>query len=205
MATRRRCFQFSLRTAFVVLTISCLWFGWKLEQARKQAEAVTAIKAAGGVLQYDWQTEPERWLHFLGVRFSPGTDTPPKIPAILERVVGSDFFQEVHGVLLNAWYIRRHPGLPILSEADKRRPKSKERLRAVIPHLKKLPALRVIYLEEPHDDIFGQPTVIDDLEAELRNAVPHCRIVRDKIFTTGQSWPNAPPRPLPSASRSVSK
>ena len=54
--SRRRWLQFSLRGFLVVLTIGCVWLGWQTERAREQANAVKAIEALGGVVQYDWQT-----------------------------------------------------------------------------------------------------------------------------------------------------
>lgn len=51
-ATRRRWLQFSLRGVLVVLTIGCLWLGWKVEMARKRGRAIDAIVEAGGVGGY---------------------------------------------------------------------------------------------------------------------------------------------------------
>jgi hypothetical protein len=51
--TDRRYLTFSLRTAFVVLTIGCLWLGWKVEKARKRGRAIDAIVAAGGRIGYE--------------------------------------------------------------------------------------------------------------------------------------------------------
>ena len=56
---RRRWLQFSLRSFFVLLTVGCLWLGWKVERTsertRQQREAVKAIEALTGRVQYDWQ------------------------------------------------------------------------------------------------------------------------------------------------------
>src|SRR5689334_5918088 len=41
---RRRLFRFSLRTFFIALTILCCWLGWKVNAARKQHDAVEAIR-----------------------------------------------------------------------------------------------------------------------------------------------------------------
>lgn len=52
MATPRRWLQFSLRGFLVVLTIGCLWLGWKVERAHKRGRAIDAIVAAGGRVYY---------------------------------------------------------------------------------------------------------------------------------------------------------
>jgi len=55
---QRRRYQFSLRTlpVFVLLVaIGMSWFAVKMNEARKQREAVEAIVAAGGWVDYDHQ------------------------------------------------------------------------------------------------------------------------------------------------------
>lgn len=52
MAARRRWLQFSLRGFLVVLTLGCLWQGWKVERARKRGEAIDAIVDQGGLVIY---------------------------------------------------------------------------------------------------------------------------------------------------------
>ena len=43
---RRRWFQFSLGSLFVLLTVLCVWLGVTVERARKQRESVEAIEKA---------------------------------------------------------------------------------------------------------------------------------------------------------------
>ena len=50
MATRRRWLQFSLRGFIVVLTIGCVWLGWKIEKAHKRGQAIDALVSAGGIV-----------------------------------------------------------------------------------------------------------------------------------------------------------
>jgi hypothetical protein len=76
---RRRKFRFTLRTLFIAVTILCCWLGWKVNAARKQHDAVEAIRrsAVGDYweLRYDYQNrmpykpQPEpHWLaNYLGV------------------------------------------------------------------------------------------------------------------------------------------
>ena len=40
---RRRWFQYSLRTLFVLVTVLCVWLGVTVERARKQREAVVVL------------------------------------------------------------------------------------------------------------------------------------------------------------------
>ena len=51
---RRRKLQFSLRSLFVVMTLACVgmsWLGIKMQQARRQKEAVDAAQTNQDVLQ----------------------------------------------------------------------------------------------------------------------------------------------------------
>jgi hypothetical protein len=57
MATRRRWLRFSLRGFLVVLTIGCLWLGWKVEKARRRGRAIDAVIAAGGKAIYGGSTQ----------------------------------------------------------------------------------------------------------------------------------------------------
>lgn len=41
-----RRFQFSLKAFLVVLTMGCLWLGWKVERARRQGDALDALARA---------------------------------------------------------------------------------------------------------------------------------------------------------------
>jgi hypothetical protein len=47
--------RFTLRTLFVVLTISAVWLGYYTNEARRQRIAVEAIQASGGRVRYDDQ------------------------------------------------------------------------------------------------------------------------------------------------------
>lgn len=90
MATRRRWLQFSLRGFLVVLTIGCLWLGWRVERAIKQAEAVKAIDAMGGVVLYDWHTSQKG--------NAPAWE--PQGPVWLRQFIGDEYFQKVEEVYL---------------------------------------------------------------------------------------------------------
>jgi hypothetical protein len=51
--TRRRYRQFSLRTFLVVLTLVCLWFGWQVNRASRQRQAVAWVLEMGGSVKCD--------------------------------------------------------------------------------------------------------------------------------------------------------
>ena len=59
---KRRFLRFSIRTLLIVLTISCVWLGWKVERARKQREAVAWVQELGGGLSYDSESPGPQWL-----------------------------------------------------------------------------------------------------------------------------------------------
>ena len=81
---RRRWFQFSLRSLFVVMTMACIgmsWVGVKMQKAKKQKEAVEAIVKLGGVVYYDYQLDAAgRLTH---------RDKPPE-PAWMRHLLGED-------------------------------------------------------------------------------------------------------------------
>jgi hypothetical protein len=55
---RRRRLQFSLRSLLIftlICAIPCAWLGRKIEQKRKEREAVEAITKLGGDAQWDYQ------------------------------------------------------------------------------------------------------------------------------------------------------
>ncbi|MCH7727435.1 MAG: leucine-rich repeat domain-containing protein [Planctomycetes bacterium] len=88
---RRRWWQFSLRTFFVLLTVACVWFGWQTQRARRQQRAVAAVRENSGTVYYNY--EFERWYK------SP---TEEHSPTWFEQIVGIDFTCDVVRVDLNA-------------------------------------------------------------------------------------------------------
>jgi Leucine Rich repeat len=92
---KRRWFQFSLRTLMiftVVVAVGSGWLGKKMEQKRKEREAVTAIVNLGGGVRYDYQK-----LGTLAAR-----NAEPTGPRWLRNLLGENFFSEVK----NAWFTR---------------------------------------------------------------------------------------------------
>jgi len=83
---RRRWLRFSLRTFLLVLTALCIWLGVKVNQARRQKEAVEALRSVGAYVHYAHQrsaTHPE------------GFDSRIEldVPRWLRDLAGDDFFQ----------------------------------------------------------------------------------------------------------------
>src|SRR5690349_19710848 len=89
---KRRWSRFSLRTAFVLVTIACISFGWlgyKVREKKREREAVAALTNAGGKVLYDYQIalDDDRMRSV----------TPPG-PEWLRRALGDNLFAHVVSV-----------------------------------------------------------------------------------------------------------
>lgn len=163
MKPRRRLFQFSLRSLLVLLTIGCLWLGWKTERVREQRETVQAIEALGGFVRYDWECYPA------------SSEAPPG-PVWLRRMIGDEFFQEpvsvwfdqitgsdekiAEEILLNGPNPRRSR-MRILLDAYA------ARTQKAFPFLARLPRLRSVWVEY---------SVSDEVQTKLSAALPTCEV-----------------------------
>jgi hypothetical protein len=90
-----------------------VWSGIKTNQARRQRAAVTAIKAAGGNVGYDWQRQPAA---------APQDQQPPG-PKWLRGIVGDEYFQDVVEVVwadrkVQSDDLRWLPDLPKLNHVN---------------------------------------------------------------------------------------
>jgi hypothetical protein len=119
--SRYRYLQFSLRTVFLVLTVSAVWFSFVIRRTTEQREAVKEIEALGGVVAYDWQLEPN-------------SKEPPG-PPWLRRVIGDDLFQDVQRVYILPTSQPPHP-YHIPTDSD---------MLKAIPHLKRLRRLKQVW------------------------------------------------------------
>jgi hypothetical protein len=87
--SKRRFLQFSLRSFFIVTTVVAIWFGWKMNEAREQKEAVEWIREMGGRVGYEYQREQS----YLDDPVPPG-------PNWLRDLLGIDFMDDVDSVWL---------------------------------------------------------------------------------------------------------
>ena len=79
----------------LVLVVGC-GIGWKVSRDRSERQAVEAIRAAGGMVLYDYQfsTDPEVMRRIMRVQ-------EPAAPRWLRRWLGEDFFQTVMAVRIS--------------------------------------------------------------------------------------------------------
>jgi hypothetical protein len=86
-------FQFSIRTLLlltIVVPIPCSWLASEMRAARRQEEAVEAIRRSGGIVMYDWETKARQ----------PGNPLQPPRSAWLRTLLGDAFFAMVTEVYL---------------------------------------------------------------------------------------------------------
>ncbi len=87
--SRRRLLRISLRTFLVLLTVGCVWLGWKVNRAQKQRAAVAWVEEMGGWVYYDgFVDENGDGLYELSEVNSPG-------PTWLREFVGIDLLSDV--------------------------------------------------------------------------------------------------------------
>jgi Leucine-rich repeat (LRR) protein len=89
---RRRWLRFSLRSLLILVTILSIWLGVKVNQARRQKEAVAALVELGAIVRYEHQkhdTQP----------YAYDTEKSVNAPGWLRELAGDDFFQTVVHVL----------------------------------------------------------------------------------------------------------
>jgi len=86
----RRYLRFSVRGLIVVVIVIGVGLRWLVQQARVQRDAVAAITAAGGSVNYDWELSYGKYI--------PGAK--PWAPRWLTNQIGVDFFGHVSGVFL---------------------------------------------------------------------------------------------------------
>jgi len=123
--------RFSLRTFLAAITIFCVVFGWRINRARLQRDAVTTIRAAGGTVLYDYQWDfgPE-----YRYRYKRDAAATPWEAAWLLATLGIDFFHDV------TWVSTAPRG-------------DKEKLPLnLAPHLARFPRLRCLQV---HGDLGG--------------------------------------------------
>jgi hypothetical protein len=83
---RRRWLRFSLRSLLILITVLSIWLGVKVNQARRQKEAVAALRQLGATVYYSHQrrdTFPNS--------YDLANDL--SVPGWLRELAGDDFFQ----------------------------------------------------------------------------------------------------------------
>jgi hypothetical protein len=86
--SRRRWFQFSLRTTLTAIALICVWLGVITYRADTQRRAVEAIKAANGIVGYDYERDDDG-------NFDRSRASSPPGPSWLRRLIGVDYFANV--------------------------------------------------------------------------------------------------------------
>lgn len=97
---QRRWYQYSLRTLMIVVTlfaVACSWLAVKMQQAKRQREAVETIEKLGGMVCYDYEWDSGSGYRIKGAK--------PPGPAWLRKVLGDDIFCSVNFVDIHETYL----------------------------------------------------------------------------------------------------
>ena len=86
--SRRRWLRFSLRTMLLLVTVLSIWLGVKVNQARRQKEAVAALRESGATVRYAHQQSDANPRIYL-------VEQDLDVPRWLRDLTGDDFFQSV--------------------------------------------------------------------------------------------------------------
>jgi len=133
---RFRLFRFTLRTLLLLIAVAAFWTGFQANAVRRQQATVAELSKMGIIVHYAHQHDalPPQQLALRGsvfgtVAFPNQRTTSPNGPTWLRRIVGDDYFQTATAVTLFS------------DDLDD--------IKAVLPHLKKLPYLKQILLFVP--------------------------------------------------------
>lgn len=96
---RRRWYQFSLRTLFVVITLLAVWLGIHTHSARLQKRSVAAVHEYGGRVRYDFQYPQGTY-----GRDDLDYSATSRVPQWMLDSVGIDFFHDVVEVTIDREY-----------------------------------------------------------------------------------------------------
>jgi len=91
---RRRWFNFSLRTLFIVVTALCCWLGWEMSVVRSRQAALSRIKGNMAFSVTTAQSYRERWPAGMSV---PTLATIP----LIRRLLGDEAVQEI---VVHRWF-----------------------------------------------------------------------------------------------------
>jgi hypothetical protein len=157
--------QFNLRTLLVFVTlcgIACSWLAVKMQQARRQREAVEAVIKLGGFVTYDFMVDES------GQRLS---NSQAREPAWLQKMLGIDFFNDVVQVNLDSTEVTDSDlydmaRLPQLRWLNLFNTKVTD---AGLEYLPDLPNLERL-------ELGGADNVTHNGIAKIQRALPNCRI-----------------------------
>jgi hypothetical protein len=160
---KRRWYQFSLRTLLIFVTLSacaCSWFAVKMQQARKQRQAVQAIKKLGGTVRYDYE-----------LNVAAPNPTPPG-PVWLRKCLGADFVANVAEVIFSGAQI---------TDADLEQLQDLAKLQQLLLSDTQVTDAGLEHLEQLNHLMYLDLTrtkVTDVGVRRLRQALPYCYIVQ---------------------------
>jgi Leucine-rich repeat (LRR) protein len=145
-----------------LFAVACSWFAVKMQQARRQREAVEAIRKIGGFVVYDYEINLEK-----GSLTRIQGAIPPS-PAWLRKVLGEDFYQTVAYVnfadseiidIKGIFELHANPSNLEVTETGLEPLEELKQLRALylsktqitdagLQHLKELNKLNILFLEK---------------------------------------------------------
>jgi len=112
LPTKRRRFQYSLRSLLLVITVLCIWFAYIANEARKQKNAVAQIQEMEGWVRHDYEFDED------GKNIK---DAQPPGPDWLREWIGIDYFCDVTWINLIGAQVKdlspleKLPNLEVLS------------------------------------------------------------------------------------------
>lgn len=92
---RLRWFQFTIRTALVVMTVFAIWLGLKTDRARRQREAVQAVEEREGHVAYEHEMVGDPFAAVPADGRKGSSEPKPPGPARLRELLGREYFDTV--------------------------------------------------------------------------------------------------------------
>jgi len=169
---KRRWFQFSLRTLFVVMTVFAVWLGLRVHEGRKQQRAIAVIEELSGRYFYYYDADPH-YQTSMAMMLMVSTGEPPAgtvRPQWLRRWVPDEYLADI--VWVNVGYRRA----------------TDEHLRAIgaLKSLRRLDLTQTDVTDEGLQHLYGckrleevylvNSEVTEQGVGELQEALPNCKI-----------------------------
>lgn len=161
VVTEHRRFRFSVRLLMLMVLLVGLWLGWRVEKARTQREAVTAVHRLGGTIEYDYTFDEKGY-------FQPGGR--PRGPEWFWRQLGPEYAGEVHNVAFDMRHARQITNLSCLDGLTRLRSLSldyaSEITDAELIHLEPMQHLQSLWLGDSQVGDAGLARLKDHAEIE---------------------------------------